>query len=85
MLPAAGVGWGPFPRRHYDPMVTYRTAIFTVPECVHAAISYSVPEGDVDYGRWDQMTIIDAFTPTCETGNELYAVQKVDGDRSALV
>jgi hypothetical protein len=66
-------------------MVTYRTAIFTVPECVHAAISYSVPEGDVDYGRWDQMTIIDAFTPTCETGNELYAVQKVDGDRITLL
>lgn len=85
LLPAAGAGWGPFLRHHYDPRVSYRTALFTVPESVREAISYSVPKGDIDYGRWDQMTLIDAFTPTARTGKELYAVQKVDGDRCVFI
>jgi hypothetical protein len=85
MLPAAGVGWGPFLRHHYDPVVSYRTALVTVPENVREAISRSVPEGDIDCGRWDQMTFIDGFTPTPETGRDSYVVQKVDGDRRTLI
>lgn len=85
MLSAANVGWGPFERHHYNANVSYRTALFTVPENIREAISRSVPEGDIDFGRWDQMALIDAFTPTAETGRELYAVQKVDGDRRTLI
>lgn len=83
-LPAAEVGWGPFRRYHYNPNVSYRTALVTVPEIVREAISRSVPKEDIDYGRWDRMGLIHVLTPTPETGRELYVVQKVDGDRRAL-
>jgi len=63
MLPAARVGWGPFPRHQYDPVVSYRTAFVTVPEDVREAISRSVPKGDIDYGRWDRMTTLILLHP----------------------
>jgi hypothetical protein len=85
MLPIAGVGWSPFPQHHYDPIVSYQTALITVPEHVRGAISCSVPKGDIDYGQWDHMAFIDAFHPTSETGREVYIVQKVDGDHREFI
>ena len=82
MLPAATVGWGPFPRRQYDPAVSYRTAFVTVPEHVREAISRSVPKGDIYYGRWDLMNFIDTFAPTSETGRDGYIVQRVGDCRT---
>jgi len=82
MLPAATVGWGPFPRHQYNPLVSYRTAFVTVPEHVREAISRSVPKGDRDYGRWDHMAHVDAFVPTSETGRDGYTVQRVGDCRT---
>lgn len=83
ILPAAGVGWGPFPRHQYNPNIQYRTAWIYVPEHARQALSRSVPVDDPDYGRWDRIMMFDVFVPIPQFSNEFYAIQKVDEDRRA--
>ena len=83
ILPAAGVGWGPYPRHQYDPNVQYRAATIYVPQPTREALSRSVPVGDPDYGRWDRTMLFEIFQPIPQFNNEFYGIQKVDGDRRA--
>jgi len=86
-LPAASASpsWGPFPRHHYNPVLSYTGAISTVPEDATEGLARSVPEGDFDFGRWDQMAMLELFSPTHETGKAGYAIQKVDGNKLVLI
>lgn len=81
ILPAAGAGWGPYPRHQYGPNVSYHSAIVYIPESAREALARSVPHGDLDYGRWDQITFVETFQPTYESDKEFYGIQKVDGNR----
>ena len=82
ILPAAGAGWGPYPRLHYNPNVIYRSGTIQVSDpAVRDALSRTLPIDHPDYGRWDRVSIFEAFAPAPQIIDEFYAIQKVDGDQ----
>ncbi|KAF8327376.1 uncharacterized protein EI90DRAFT_3067496 [Cantharellus anzutake] len=81
LLPAASEKWGPYTRTSYNPNAKHYAASFLLTPETQEKVSRALPKDDRSFGRWDKCAVIGAFSPTPEISRDLFAYQRIEGNR----